>query len=105
MEPERMKKQIVCDAVAAEEAMTERFYRYESLSGEIRQGIRAGIAAHNKDEQGLGCLPATPPEVRAAIIWAITLELSLRNEADVQAFIDDLKTCVLGDSEAWLDAV
>ena len=69
------------------------------------RALGAGIAAHNKEEQGLGYLPATPPEVRAAIIWAITLELSLRNEADVQAFIDDLKACVLGDSEAWLYAV
>ncbi|MFZ0853577.1 MAG: hypothetical protein WAO08_30825 [Hyphomicrobiaceae bacterium] len=40
MEPERMKKQIVCDAVAAEEAMGERYYRHESLTGEIGQGIR-----------------------------------------------------------------
>jgi hypothetical protein len=99
MEPERTKKRIVCDAVAAEKTMTERYYRWESLSGEISQGIKAGIAAYNKEEQGLGGLPATPPEVRAAILSAIAVELRLRDEADVQALIDDLKAFVLGNIE------
>jgi 3-dehydroquinate synthetase len=106
MEPKRTKKRIVCDAVAAAaaETMSERYRRHKSLSREIGAGIKAGIAAHNKVGQELGCLPATPLEVRAAILSAITLELRLRDEADVQAFIDDLKACVLRD-EAWVDVV
>ncbi len=107
MKPKRTKKWIVCDAVAvaAAETMRERYYRHKSLSSEIGEGIKAGIAAHNEEEQRIGCLPATPLEVRAAILSAITLEQRLRDEADVQAFFNDLKACALGDTEAWVDVV
>ena len=78
--------------------MRERYYRHKSLSSEIGEGIKAGIAAHNEEEQRMRYLPSgTPLEVRAAILTAISLEQRLRDEADVQAFFNDLKACALGE--------
>ena len=105
MVPAMKKKRIVCDAADAEEAMEQRYNRHEALSCLIGQGIKDGIATHNKEEQERGCLPATPPEVRAAIIEAITRELRFCDEADVQAFIVDLKACLRGEFEDWLDGL
>ena len=76
------KPVIVCDPKAAHEAMQQRYERFEALSCHIGQGIKEGIAAHNKHEGTIPLPPASPSEVLASLANALVQELKW-DEANV----------------------
>jgi hypothetical protein len=82
-------KKIICDAEAADEAMRNRWERFESLSCHIDTGIRDGIAEHNKNEVGGGFLPATPEEISQSLAHAVASFLRSDNAA-IERLIEDL---------------
>ena len=78
-----MKKQVIaCSPGAAREAMEQRYFRFEALSCYIGQGIKDGIAAHNKYESRIPFPPAAREEVFASLAEAVVRDLDF-DEADV----------------------
>ena len=84
-----MPKRITCDAAAAEEAMYQRYERFEALACNIERGIRDGIKAHNVHEHDHGFLPATPDDICKSLAQAVAEILRFDDDAS-QKFIEDL---------------
>jgi hypothetical protein len=63
--------------------------RFEALACHIYQGIKGGIAEHNKHERSLGLLPAVPEEISMSIAEAVTMVLG--NDGSIERLIENLR--------------
>jgi hypothetical protein len=84
---------ITCNPKEAADAMEQRYYRFEALTCHLKQGIQAGIKAHNIHEQGHGFLPATPEEILMSLMAAVASHFNYDAVA-VERFIELLRLYV-----------
>jgi len=83
-----------CDPDAANAALITRAERHEQLVIYIKDAIRAGIAAHDRHEIGLGSTMSTSVEINWALAHVIVDIVGMRHGLDrstVESFIDDLR--------------
>ena len=83
-----------CDPDAANIVLKNRGERHEQLVVYITDAIRAGIAAQDRHEIGLGSTMSTPVEINWALAAVIMDLVGMHNGLDrsaVESFIDDLR--------------
>jgi len=98
-------ERFTCDAEQANEAMRHRFERFEALSCHVFQGIRDGIAAHNKHEASYGFSPATPEEISQSIAETMATNILKSDPTAIERFIEDLRLSMSEDPFERIDTL